>query len=120
LGSIQKRQEIFSYLVGFGSNDKKSRRQAGFFYPFFRRIFVSLFSIMTKRGCILIFLLVALMAIMPANDAAAQCSICARTASQLGEKPGKGLNAGIIYLGLSPFLIIGFIGYRWWKSNQRD
>ena len=51
-------------------------------------------------------------------DVKAQCSICTRTAQQLGERPAKALNAGIIYLGLSPFLIIGFIGYRWWKNNR--
>src|SRR5690606_12937485 len=31
-------------------------------------------------------------------SASAQCSICTRTAQQLGEKPAKGLNGGIIYL----------------------
>ena len=48
----------------------------------------------------------------------AQCSICTKTASQLGEKQGKGLNAGILYLMLSPFAIGGYIGYRWWKSEK--
>jgi len=49
----------------------------------------------------------------------AQCSICTRTAQQLGEKPAKGLNAGIIYLGLTPFLLGGYVFYRWRKSNQQ-
>ena len=48
----------------------------------------------------------------------AQCSICTKTASQLGEKPAKGLNSGIIYLMLAPFAIAGVIGYRWWKREQ--
>jgi hypothetical protein len=48
----------------------------------------------------------------------AQCSICTKTAQQLGEKPAKGLNAGIIYLAFTPFIIVGFIGYRWWKNNK--
>jgi hypothetical protein len=48
----------------------------------------------------------------------AQCSICTKTASQLGEKQGKGLNAGIVYLMLTPFAIGGYIGYRWWKSEK--
>ena len=48
----------------------------------------------------------------------AQCSICTKTASQLGEKQGKGLNAGIIYLMLTPFAVGGFIGYRWWKNEK--
>jgi hypothetical protein len=53
-----------------------------------------------------------------ANLSFSQCSICTRTAQQLGEKPAKGLNAGIIYLAAAPFLLAGFIGYRWWKSGR--
>ena len=46
------------------------------------------------------------------NDVQAQCSICTKTAAQLGEKPAKGLNAGIIYLALTPFAIVGVIAFR--------
>ncbi|MHA4812424.1 hypothetical protein ACX0G9_30305 [Flavitalea flava] len=47
----------------------------------------------------------------------AQCSICTKTTQQLGEKPAKALNTGIIYLAFAPLAICGIIGYRWWKSN---
>ena len=47
----------------------------------------------------------------------AQCAMCTKTAMQLGEKPALGLNQGILYLMISPFLIMGYIGYRWWKSQ---
>jgi len=50
----------------------------------------------------------------------AQCSMCTKTAAQLGEKPALGLNNGILYLMLAPFAIIGFIGYRWWKGQQNN
>jgi hypothetical protein len=52
-----------------------------------------------------------------AYTANAQCSICTRTAEQMGEQPAKGLNAGIIYLALTPLAIIGIVGYRWWRKN---
>lgn len=52
-------------------------------------------------------------------DAEAQCSICTKTASQLGEKPAKALNGAIIYLMSTPLLIIGFIGWRWWKMQKK-
>lgn len=48
----------------------------------------------------------------------AQCSVCTKTASQLGEKPAKGLNQGILYLMAAPFAIVGIVGYRWWKGNK--
>ena len=48
----------------------------------------------------------------------AQCSICAKTTLQMGEKPAKGFNSGIIYLMLAPFAIAGYVGYRWWKGKD--
>lgn len=70
---------------------------------------------MARGSLILIILLLFFM--LPA-DLAAQCSICTKTAQQLGEKPAKALNMGIVYLGLTPLIIMGVVGYRWWKSNQ--
>ncbi|MBL0146125.1 MAG: hypothetical protein IPP48_10435 [Chitinophagaceae bacterium] len=48
----------------------------------------------------------------------AQCSVCTKSAQQLGEKPAKALNGAIIYLMMVPFAIGGVIGYRWWKNNR--
>lgn len=48
----------------------------------------------------------------------AQCSICTKTASQLGDGPAQGLNAAIVYLMFTPLAIMGFIGYRWWKREK--
>jgi hypothetical protein len=56
-------------------------------------------------------------AALPAH---AQCSICTRTAQQLGERPAKALNKGIIYLAITPLAIFGVIGYRWWKNEQQQ
>ncbi|MBX2923993.1 MAG: hypothetical protein KF746_17475 [Chitinophagaceae bacterium] len=50
--------------------------------------------------------------------ASAQCSICTKTAQQMGEAPAKALNAGIIYLALVPFAAVGVIIYRWWRSHR--
>jgi membrane-associated HD superfamily phosphohydrolase len=48
----------------------------------------------------------------------AQCSICTKTAQQLGKASAQGLNSGIVYLMLAPFAIAGYIGYRWWKQEK--
>jgi len=50
--------------------------------------------------------------------AMAQCSLCTKTAQQLGEGPAKGLNGGILYLAFTPLLIIGILAFRWWRSNR--
>ncbi len=47
-----------------------------------------------------------------------QCSICTKTVQQMGEKPGKAFNAGIIYLAFTPLAIGGILGYKWWKQNR--
>ena len=72
---------------------------------------------MKKRSKILL-LFILLTALTAAVNA--QCSICTKTAGQLGEKPARALNSGIIYLMLTPFAIVGFIGYRWWKNEKEN
>jgi hypothetical protein len=63
---------------------------------------------------ILLFFLVFLCSV----DVLSQCSICTKTASQLGEKPAAALNTAILYLMFAPLAIIGFLGWKWWKSNR--
>lgn len=65
-----------------------------------------------------ILLLVFLMLMAGVSSGKAQCSICTRTAQQLGERPAKALNRGIIYLAFAPLAIFGIIGYRWWRSEK--
>ena len=73
---------------------------------------------MKKWG--LMFVFFAAMMLFMGVDAESQCSICTKTASQLGEKPAKALNGAIIYLMSTPLLIIGFIGWRWWKMQKKN
>ncbi|HET6253870.1 MAG TPA: hypothetical protein VFE32_07340 [Puia sp.] len=70
-----------------------------------------------RRFSVLILFVFILLAV-DATSARAQCSICTRTAQQLGERPAAALNAGIIYLAVTPLAIFGIIGYRWWKSER--
>ncbi len=70
-----------------------------------------------KKAFIILFFIIYF-SVLGIEAAQAQCSICTKTAQQLGEKPAKGLNAGIIYLMLTPFAIVGFIGYRLWRKNK--
>jgi hypothetical protein len=50
----------------------------------------------------------------------AQCSICTKTASQMGEEAGKGFNGGTLYLAAMPFAIMGYIAFKWWKNEKQD
>ena len=75
---------------------------------------------MLKSKCILISIVVFALLLLSGIDAAAQCSICTKTAQQMGEGPAKALNMGIIYLMLTPFAVVGFIVYRWWKNHKAE
>ena len=48
----------------------------------------------------------------------AQCSICTKTAEQLGEGPAHSLNKGILYLMFTPLAIMAYIGIKWWKKEK--
>lgn len=69
------------------------------------------------KNSICLFLLLVFISLLP-FAADAQCSVCTRTAQQLGEKPAQSLNLGILYLAATPLAIAGYIGYRWWKKNR--
>jgi len=69
-----------------------------------------------KKGALILFFSLSLLF---AQRSAAQCSICTKTTQQLGEKPAKGMNSGILYLAFAPFAIVGYIGYRWWSNNKQ-
>ena len=71
---------------------------------------------MKKR--MVLYSIIFFSALLMADAVSAQCSICTKTAQQLGEKPAKGMNSGILYLAFAPFAIVGYVGYRWWKNNR--
>ena len=51
-------------------------------------------------------------------SAGAQCSICSKTAMQMGSKPAQGLNTGIIYLMAIPYLVVSVVAFKWWKNEK--
>lgn len=58
-----------------------------------------------------------------AVDADAQCPMCRMTAEgnlRDGGSAGKGLNNGILYMLSMPYLMVGIIGYVWWKNNRNQ
>jgi len=68
---------------------------------------------------ILISSFILIFSFLSFNYSSAQCSTCTKTTQQLGEKPAKGINSGILYLAFAPYSIVGYIGFRWWKNNKK-
>ncbi len=56
-----------------------------------------------------------------AFDSIAQCPMCkAAVEANLedGGEMAKGLNTGILYMFFTPYIIVGFITYIWWKNKK--
>ncbi|WP_317046346.1 hypothetical protein [Pontibacter ramchanderi] len=61
------------------------------------------------------------------TEAYSQCAMCRATVeSNVGtgstdsdSQVGAGLNTGILYLMLIPYVLVGTVGFLWYKSNQK-
>ena len=68
-----------------------------------------------KKGflCLMIIMIAA-----TATSYAQGCSVCTKTAAELGDKGAKGMNNGILYLATFPLAILGTVGFIWWKHQK--
>lgn len=75
---------------------------------------------MKRRFLILTITIILVILVVP--DMIAQCPMCRLTAEtnlQNGGTAGIGLNKGILYLLSMPYLIVGFLGYTWYKNRKK-
>ena len=75
----------------------------------------------TKRFIIIGISLLAFMLLVP--ELSAQCPMCkiaAESNLKNGGSQGKGLNLGILYMLATPYLLIGGIGFFWWKNRRKE
>lgn len=65
------------------------------------------------------FIILVLLFASAQFEASAQgCSVCTKTASELGEKPAKGLNKGILYLAALPIAILSGLAFYWYRYQK--
>ena len=72
---------------------------------------------------LLITALTAFCLIFSLEDLVAQCPMCKMaTESNLenGGTAGQGLNAGILYMLATPYLLIGTLAFIWWKNKKKN
>ncbi|MEY2793114.1 MAG: hypothetical protein RJA76_1106 [Bacteroidota bacterium] len=56
------------------------------------------------------------------SETKAQCAMC-RTTLESTVSDGRnniatGINTGILYLLVAPYLIVGVVGFLWWKNSK--
>lgn len=65
-----------------------------------------------------------LLVLINTTDTLAQCAMCRATiennVSNGDVGIGAGLNFGILYLFVMPYLLIGLIGYLWYKNSKAN
>ncbi|MDC7999423.1 hypothetical protein POV26_00075 [Aequorivita todarodis] len=70
-----------------------------------------------KAKILFILLILFLIATVPAE---AQCAMCrAVLESEEGGQAAKGINNGIVYLMIFPYLLIGGVGYAIYRSRKK-
>ncbi len=48
------------------------------------------------------------------------CQATAESSRDAGSANSDGINKGVMYLFFTPYLIIGTVGYFWWRSRKKD
>lgn len=75
-----------------------------------------IFKIMKSKICCLLFTLVFL-----PFGASAQCSMCrAVLESEASQTAAEGINDGIVYLMIFPYLLMGGVAYFVWRTLKKD
>ncbi len=74
---------------------------------------------MKKHLGILLTLGILLLAAHPAWSQCAMCTAVADEAAQNGSSAADGVNKGVLFLFVSPYLIVGTIGFLWWRARRR-
>ena len=82
----------------------------------------SLFVTTCRRICSL-FVLITCLQVVNVTPIQAQCPMCRMTAEsnlKNGGTAGKGLNNGILYMLLTPYILIGTIGFVWYRNQRKE
>ena len=61
--------------------------------------------------------------VAPTIEVQAQCPMCRMSAEsnlKQGGTAGKGLNKGILYLFMMPYLLVGTFGVIWWRNQRME
>lgn len=72
---------------------------------------------------IIVFVFVILIFSLLQTSLFAQCPMCSMAAEsnlKAGGSAGKGLNIGILYLYVLPYLVTGTITFLWFKNRQKS
>ena len=63
------------------------------------------------------------LSITTTSEVQAQCPMCRMSAEsnlKNGGTDGRGLNNGILFMLATPYLVVGALGFIWWKNRRKE
>ena len=57
---------------------------------------------------------------MPAEAQCPMCRMSAESNLKNGGTDGRGLNNGILLMLATPYLVVGAIGFVWWRNRRKE
>ncbi|MCF8237679.1 MAG: hypothetical protein K9I85_05950 [Saprospiraceae bacterium] len=78
---------------------------------------------MRRSPTLFIGLLILVICLFGASDIVAQCPMCRMSAESNmanGGTAGNGLNAGILYMLATPYLLVGTFVFLWWRNKKKS
>lgn len=78
---------------------------------------------MNAKQCFRIGLFIAILLVICSPYLDAQCPMCKMAVeSNLkgGGNAGRGLNAGILYMLATPYLLVGGLAFVWWRNRRKN
>ena len=76
-----------------------------------------------KKGLFQILSTVVLILLASISDLQAQCAMCAaqlESNASSGNGSNTGINSGILYLMIFPYILIAGIAYLWYRTNKKN
>ena len=75
---------------------------------------------MKKYLPVLFVLMILMIAYVPSHAQCAMCQGQVESATDAGSSVALGINKGVLYIFMMPYLIMATLGYFWWKSRKKD
>ena len=78
---------------------------------------------MNNRNIAQILFVILVCVVLGNLDLIAQCPMCRMSAESnlsSGGTAAKGLNNGILYIFVFPYMVVSIIVYIWWKNNKKS
>lgn len=73
-----------------------------------------------KRFIIIVFVILVSVFLTELMAQCPMCKIAAESNLENGGSAAQGLNKGILYMLMTPYILVGIIGFLWYKNRKEE